>query len=151
MIRSCQPKSGTFPSVIERFCPDEAATRALAAEFSANLKEGDLVLLEGPLGAGKTTFVRGILEGLGFKSAVRSPSFNLLQTFDTEPPVLHADLYRLPSASGLGIEEYLVTHLCLVEWPDRAPELLQLSPTSVRIEFESEGRRIQISTPINSG
>ena len=149
MIRPIGPGSGTFPSVIERFCPDEAATRALAAELAASLKEGDLVLLEGPLGAGKTTFVRGILEGLGFEGPVRSPTFNLLQTFDTSPPVLHADLYRVSSSTGLGIEEYLATHICFVEWPDRAPQLLNLAPHRVSIEFESSGRRIRIEMRSN--
>jgi len=151
MIRTCEPRSGTFPSVIERFCPDEAATRALAAEFAANLKEGDLVLLEGPLGAGKTTFVRGILEGLGYNEPVRSPTFNLLQTFETQPPVLLADLYRLTSAASLGIEDYLATHLCLIEWPDRAPELRDFSPMLVRIDFERQGRRICMDMPIDRG
>jgi tRNA threonylcarbamoyl adenosine modification protein YjeE len=133
--------------VIERFCPDEAATRALAAELAANLKAGDLVLLEGQLGAGKTTFVRGILEGLGYNGPVRSPTFNLLQTFETRLKVLHADLYRMTSAAGLGIEEYLATHLCLVEWPDRAPELKNLFPILVRIDFERQGRRICVDMP----
>lgn len=150
MIRTGKLQSGTFPSVIERFCPDEAATREFAASLAANLKEGDLVLLDGPLGAGKTTFVRGILEGLGYEGAVRSPTFNLLQTFDTRPPVLHADLYRVPSATGLGIEDYLPTHLCLVEWPDRAPELANMEAIQIRIDFEGSGRRVWIEPPPDS-
>lgn len=129
---------------IARFCADEAATRALGAEMSQIWRAGDLVLLEGDLGAGKTTFVRGVLEGLGYDGPVRSPTFNLLQTFETEPPVLHVDLYRLPSAAGLGLEEYFESHLVFIEWPDRAPALASLSIWRVRIETEGVGRRVRI-------
>jgi tRNA threonylcarbamoyl adenosine modification protein YjeE len=132
--------------VLQRFCANEAATREFAAGFAANLKEGDLVLLHGPLGAGKTTFVRGVLESLGWEGAVRSPTFNLLQTFETRPPVLHADLYRVASAAGLGIEEYLPTHLCLVEWAERAPEFMNLATMQVRIDFHESGRIISIDS-----
>lgn len=130
---------------LERYCADEAATRALGAEMARVWRAGDLVLLEGDLGAGKTTFVRGVLEGLGFGGAVRSPTFNLLQAFPTDPPVLHADLYRLPSAQGLGLEEYFETHLVFVEWPDRAPELNGIEKVwRVRIEPMGEGRQIWV-------
>lgn len=128
----------------ETFCPDEAATRALAASLAAQLNAGDLVLLEGPLGAGKTTFVRGILEGLGYRGPVRSPTFNLLQVFNTTPPVVHVDLYRVNSTKGIGLEDYLATHLCLVEWPNRATEFAKSRAIRVGIEFENDGRRIQI-------
>lgn len=124
------------------------ATRAAAADFARGLKIGDAVLLEGGLGAGKTTFVRGLLEALGYDGPVRSPTFNLIQTFDTEPPVMHADLYRLQNTAGLGLDEYLDTHLCLIEWPDRATDLLD--PEScwrVRIDFAQEGREIEIVDP----
>ena len=127
------------------FCADEAATRRVAARFAKGLKVGDIVLLEGPLGAGKTTFAKGVLEALGYRGLVRSPTFNLLQTFETNPPVLHADLYRVQSESGLGIEEYLDTHACLIEWPDRLGGRFEdLGARRVKIDFEGTGRRITI-------
>jgi tRNA threonylcarbamoyladenosine biosynthesis protein TsaE len=130
------------------FCPDEAATRRFAAEFGRRLKAGRVVLLEGPLGAGKTTFVKGVLEALGFQGFVRSPTFNLLQTFQTDPPVLHADLYRLTSAQSLGLEEYFDSHLCLIEWPDRLGTVLDKEKCwRVEIDFEGEGRLIRIDEP----
>lgn len=130
---------------LERFCADEAATRAFGTEWAKQWQAGDLVLLEGDLGAGKTTFVRGVLEGLGHMGPVRSPTFNLLQTFPTIPPVLHVDLYRLPSAQGLGLEEYFESHLVLVEWPDRAPELQTIPEVwLVKIVPQDEGRQITI-------
>ena len=117
----------------------------MGAEFSRELEQGDVILLEGPLGAGKTTFVRGVLEGLGFSGPVRSPTFNLLQVFDTSPAVLHADLYRLPSAQGIGLEDYLESHICLVEWPERASGYFEpMSPVRINIEFEGVGRRVRI-------
>jgi tRNA threonylcarbamoyladenosine biosynthesis protein TsaE len=127
---------------------NEEATRALGAALSAKLAIGDVVLLDGPLGAGKTTFVRGLVESLGFIGPVRSPTFNLVQTFDTSPPVMHADLYRVSSYQGIGIEEYLDSHLCLIEWPDRATGLVE--PTKawqIHIDFSGQGRIIRVEPP----
>lgn len=108
-----------------RFLRDAGETEALGAELARELKAGEILLLYGPLGVGKTTLVRGLLRALGHVEPVRSPTFNLLQTFETDPPVVHADLYRLDSAEGLGLEDYFETHLCLVEWPDRLQTLIQ--------------------------
>lgn len=107
-----------------------------------------MVLLEGPLGAGKTTFVRGALAALGHTGPVKSPTFSLMQEHDTVPPVLHADLYRVASAAGLGLEDYLVSHLCLIEWPDRLGSLA--SPQAWRIEIafaDGDSRRLTITPP----
>jgi tRNA threonylcarbamoyl adenosine modification protein YjeE len=93
--------------------------------------------------------VRGFLRALGVIEPVRSPTFGLIQTFDTEPPVMHADLYRLESWAGIGLEEYLEDFVCLIEWPDRARGLIPVSEcTQVRIQFAgSQGRDIQILNP----
>lgn len=131
-----------------RYCPDEAATQAVGAELVRGLGPGDVVLLEGELGAGKTTLVKGALAALGHQGVVRSPTFNLVQTFETTPPVVHADLYRVPSASGLDLEEYLDTHLAFIEWAGRAGELV--SPDRcwvVRLEFSGQGRQVTIVPP----
>ncbi len=126
--------------------PDEPATRALGAALAARLQPGDLVRLEGPLGAGKTTLVRGLLEALGHQGPVRSPTFNLLQAFETNPPILHADLYRVASAEGTGLEDYLDTHVVLVEWPDRLPD--DSDHWHIEIAFEGDGRVATIIPPI---
>lgn len=124
---------------------NEEATRALGAALARRLRPGDLVRLDGPLGAGKTTLVRGLLEALGHTGPVRSPTFNLLQAFDTDPPVLHADLYRVASAEGTGIEDYLDSHVVLVEWPDRLP--WEENHWQVTIAFKDLGRTATIAEP----
>ncbi len=122
--------------------------KAFAADCVKLWSAGVIVLLYGDLGAGKTTFVRGALEALGIQDPVRSPTFNLIQTFPTIPPVMHADLYRVESAKGIGIEDYLDSHLCFVEWPDRLQGLVQESNCwTVRIEFEEAGRQVTVSPP----
>ena len=128
--------------------PNEAATRALGASLAGRVGAGDVVLLDGELGAGKTTLVRGLLEQLGHRGPVRSPTFNLVQTFDTVPPVMHADLYRVKNHDGIGLEEYLESHLCLIEWPDRALGLVPESDAwCVKIEFDGDARRATVSPP----
>jgi tRNA threonylcarbamoyladenosine biosynthesis protein TsaE len=91
--------------------------------------------------------VRGLLDALGFTGPVRSPTFNLIQVFPTDPPVLHADLYRLAGAEGIGLEDYFDSHVCLIEWADRAPDLRGDDVWQIDIQFASEGRRITVRTP----
>lgn len=123
--------------------------RALGAALGREFAPGDVVFLEGDLGAGKTTLVRGLLEGLGHTGAVRSPTFNLLQTFETKPPVLHADLYRVQGAEGIGLEDYFETHVSLIEWPDRAHGLIDPAEAwRVRIDFVPEGRTVEVRRPL---
>lgn len=133
---------------MERFADRPEATAQMGADLAHRLSPGDVVLLEGVLGAGKTTFVRGLVSALGHTGPVRSPTFNLLQVFDTDPPILHADLYRVESCRGLGIEDYLASHIVIVEWPDRAEGLVDPSQCwRVKIEFSGDGRHITVAPP----
>lgn len=127
---------------------DEEAMRKLGADLASRFFKGDVIFLEGELGAGKTTLVRGLLTGLGWEQDVRSPTFNLMHTYDTSPPVVHADLYRVKSWQGIGLEDYLETHLCLIEWPDRAAGLIDESLVwHVRIDFAAVGRTVVLRRP----
>jgi tRNA threonylcarbamoyladenosine biosynthesis protein TsaE len=131
-----------------RRIPDEEAMLALGAELVRGLHPGDTVLLTGPLGAGKTTLVRGMLRGLGWQGTVRSPTFNLVQEFPTSPPVTHADLYRVESHRGLGIEEYLETHVVVIEWAERAGALVDPEDCwQVQIEPSDGERLVRIRPP----
>jgi tRNA threonylcarbamoyladenosine biosynthesis protein TsaE len=104
--------------------PDVAATRALGARIAAGLEPGDLVALEGELGAGKTTLARAILRALGIAEDVPSPTFTLVQVYETpQLTVRHYDLYRIEKADEileLGLDEALEEGAALVEWPERA-------------------------------
>ena len=119
----------------------EVDTLALGARLARVLSVGDVVGLLGELGAGKTTLVRGLLRELGYEGEVRSPTFNLVQEFATVPPVCHADLYRLENAAqvaDLGLRDYSVSHVTLVEWPERGG----VEPNVwVRLSFSSDGGR----------
>lgn len=127
------------------------ATEQVGADLAATAKPGDVVLLTGELGAGKTTVARGFVRALGYLGDVRSPTFNLLFVYDTQPPVCHADLYRLsrPEEVGdLGLTDYLDSHVLLVEWPERAPDFWPQDACRVAISVQPDGSRlIQITRP----
>lgn len=102
----------------------EAATTAAGRAFAERLSPGDIVLISGPLGAGKTAFVRGLAEGVGADpSDVSSPTFTLIQQYPGRLPVVHVDLYRLndKEAADLNLSEMGEDGVLVVEWPDRWP------------------------------
>ncbi|HEY0630206.1 MAG TPA: tRNA (adenosine(37)-N6)-threonylcarbamoyltransferase complex ATPase subunit type 1 TsaE [Sphingomicrobium sp.] len=124
---------------------DEQAMLELGRKLAALLRPGDVVTLSGPLSAGKTTLVRGMLAALGHDGEVPSPSFALVQPYDAvDPPVWHVDLYRIENLSDideLGLEEIRHDGVLVVEWPEHAgpdawPEALALS-----LEVAEDGAR----------
>ncbi len=122
--------------------PDQ--TRALGERLGALLRRGDVLLLSGELGAGKTTFVQGIAQGLEFRGSVSSKSFVLLGEYAARTTLYHADLYRLEDAEQvweLGLEEIAIDGVLVVEWPERAPEVLPLEHLLVVFEVTGETTR----------
>ena len=130
---------------VERiFLADDAATAALGAELAAQLQSGAVVLLSGGLGAGKTALARSIERTLVGDPAidVPSPSFALVQPYEASgAPLLHADLYRMRSEreiDELGLFDR-TDAIVLVEWPERAPELMQLATMQVALSVPADG------------
>lgn len=126
--------------------PDEASTVALAERFCAALPEtlaGLTLLLEGELGAGKSTFARGLIRALGHTGPVPSPTYTLVEPYDFPRGIIyHIDLYRVSDEEEL---RYLGWHeldngLRLVEWPDRAPGLSQTADLRLKLAYDGEGR-----------
>lgn len=121
--------------------PEETA--ALGRQLAAALGGGDIVLLYGPIGAGKSVFARGIAEGLGSERWRGSPTFTLVHEYSTQPALYHLDLYRLSSGevTDLGLEDYSRPDAVLVvEWADRAQELLHaLGCRVIDVEIDHAG------------
>jgi tRNA threonylcarbamoyladenosine biosynthesis protein TsaE len=131
----------------------EEATRAIGAELARELKAGDVLLLEGELGSGKTCLVAGLAAGLGCKAEVASPTFTLINEYKGgRLDLAHMDLYRLePGAQieGLGLEEYFDgPGVSAVEWPARLGRLKPAGAWELSLEHAGEnGRRIRVSRP----
>jgi tRNA threonylcarbamoyl adenosine modification protein YjeE len=123
---------------------DLAATAALGAAVAQRLARGDVVLLQGDLGSGKTTLARAILTALGVDETVPSPTFTLVQAYDTPHlGVSHYDLYRLKRASEmdeLGLEEALEDGAALIEWPERAEGRLPADALVIHLHADGERR-----------
>ena len=123
-----------------------AATEALGARIAAGLAAGDAVALSGDLGAGKTALARAILRALGVSGAVPSPTFTLVQCYETgKIAVRHYDLYRIEKAAELeelGLDEALNEGAALIEWPERA----RLPEDALNVHLEISGSDARIAT-----
>jgi len=139
------------PSTTSSSLPDSAATDAAAVELAATLEKGSVVALTGPLGAGKTTFVKAVARALGVEEDVTSPSFVRLNIYEGRFTIYHLDLYRvkdIPEFISFGLDEWLDTDgVTLIEWADRAAELLPAHSITVSLEYddESEGRIMTVT------
>lgn len=126
-----------------RVSASESGTEALGAALAAGLEAGDVIVLIGPLGAGKTRFVAGLARGLGAGSRVRSPSFTLINEYRGERLLLHLDLYRLEprEVEGLGLEEQIERGVLVAEWGEKLPPALRREALTLRFEILSESER----------
>lgn len=128
-----------------------AQTHRLGARLGELLQPGDVVLLEGSLGAGKTAFAQGVAAGLGVTDPVTSPTFTLIHEYAGRLPLYHVDLYRLggrADASAIGLEDYLGGDgVTLVEWPERAAELYRDGALTVALRLIAETKRAIRLTP----
>ncbi len=134
--------------------PDAQATHEAGRLLAPHLQIGDVIGLSGDLGAGKTSFARGLLEGLGLAEEAPSPSYAIVIPYD--PPLVrlsvwHVDLYRLDSASEvveLGLDDALHDGALLIEWPERLGARNWAETLRLRFEIlESGGRRLTVGVP----
>jgi tRNA threonylcarbamoyladenosine biosynthesis protein TsaE len=131
-----------------------AETEAIAAALAQRLRPGDIVLVSGDLGAGKTTFVRGACRALGVTGPVTSPTFTIAQRYDATIPISHLDLYRLGDVAdedpALLADELGPERVAFVEWPEvGTPAGLDPERVAARVRLEHRGgdRRLVVVEP----
>ena len=121
-------------------------TMKLGFDFSKNLEAGDIVGLIGDLSAGKTTFIKGILKGLGYKYTVSSPTFTLINNYEAELDVMHVDFYREKRPERwrlIGLDEYLYSNDCItiIEWGNLHLDLLPEDILIIKFSHMDENKR----------
>lgn len=141
---------------LKKNLPTEKDTLALATQiartsFLKSTNEGLILFLQGPLGVGKTTFVRGFLRGCGFNEKVKSPTYTLIEPYDIDNhPLFHFDFYRLNNANELkaiGIYDYFFpSAICLIEWPEKGFPLLPEADIVCDFSFAADGRTVQMES-----
>lgn len=135
---------------------DEAATLALGAALSLALAPGLVIYLDGDLGSGKTTLVRGVLRGLGYAGNVKSPTYTLVELYAISRLNLHHfDFYRFSQPEeylDAGLDEYFQGGaVCLVEWPDKAGDYLAPADLRVALAIADQGRRADLTALTEAG
>jgi len=137
------------------YLPDAESTSALAGRIAPVLEPGDVILLAGDIGAGKSHLARGIIQArlaaLGRVEDVPSPTFTLVQVYDAGTvEIWHADLYRLSGPDDVvetGLDEAFEDAICLVEWPDRLGSDTPVDALHITLEGEGAGRRLTALGP----
>ena len=130
---------------LERISADEEQTRDLGATLGAALRTGDIVLLSGELGTGKTCLTQGIGRGLGWAGIVNSPSFVIMNEYHGRETLFHCDLYRMEDVEELdelGLWDYAERGVLVIEWPERGADLLPGDGLIVELRYgDSERQR----------
>ena len=149
------------PSSINRLALSvEQATLEAGADFGLCLQAGINVYLHGNLGVGKTTFTRGVLRGLSFSGKVKSPTYTLVEPYQlmvnqAAVDFYHFDLYRFADEEeweAAGFREYFNPHsICLVEWPDKAGDLIPQADIDVYLSLAGEGRFLELKANTTVG
>ncbi len=143
-------------SSLKMFVATAEDMEALGARVAGVCAAPCVVYLEGELGTGKTTFVRGYLHGMGYMGAVKSPTFTLVEPYDTAGcRVYHLDLYRLADPRELeymGARDYFDGRgACLVEWPERGAGALPAPDLRIRLRYHDGGREVGIGAESTRG
>ena len=138
------------------FLPDEAATLAFGNRLALVIEAGLFVALSGNLGSGKTTLTRGILRGLGYKGKVKSPTYTLVELYNlSKLDLYHFDFYRFNNPQewlDAGFRDHFEPrNVCLVEWPERAGDLLPIADLKISLTMQGNGRRARIAAQTEHG
>jgi len=133
----------------EFFIPDEKSMMHFGAEISDRFSDGGIVFLQGDLGAGKTTLVRGLLRHLGYQGIVKSPTYTLVEPYQLDSRLIyHFDLYRLGDPEELeymgGRDYWDSDALCLIEWPEKAQGYLPPADLNVLLSYHKQGRYAEL-------
>ena len=125
-------------------------TQDIAYKIGKWVSNGMILTLEGDLGAGKTTFTKGLAKGLGINRNVNSPTFNIIKEYQGRIPLYHMDVYRLESGGDyIGLDDYLFGDgVCVIEWAIRIEDLLPMERLDIKIFREGENQRCIELTPI---
>ncbi|NIR32660.1 MAG: tRNA (adenosine(37)-N6)-threonylcarbamoyltransferase complex ATPase subunit type 1 TsaE [Gammaproteobacteria bacterium] len=136
------------------YVPDAQTMEEVGARLAGTGETRGLIYLQGPLGAGKTTVVRGFVQGAGFKVRVKSPTYTLVEPYvGDDRRIYHFDLYRLADPEELeyiGVRDYFEEDaICLIEWPERGAGVLPAPDLAVHIALRESGRdvRFEARTP----
>ena len=126
---------------------------AVGAVLAKSLRFGDIIFLEGELGAGKTTISRGILRGFGYRGVAASPTYTLLELYELAVHrVAHFDLYRIAAPKdleGIGFRDYLDGQtICLIEWPENGAGFLPPPTVRIILEYAGVGRTVRFEPSI---
>ncbi|GAB0109816.1 tRNA (adenosine(37)-N6)-threonylcarbamoyltransferase complex ATPase subunit type 1 TsaE [Pseudoalteromonas distincta] len=135
---------------------DEVATVTMGNQVAAIIEQGAVIYLHGDLGAGKTTFTRGVVQGFGHAGKVKSPTYTLVEPYELERAnVYHFDLYRLGDPEELeymGIRDYFSANaICIVEWPEKGGEFIPVPDLDITLSYVGNERKIVINSASDRG
>jgi tRNA threonylcarbamoyladenosine biosynthesis protein TsaE len=142
--------------LLSRLLIDESETLVLGAKIATFLQGGEIIYLSGELGAGKTTFVRGVLNALGYSGNVKSPTYTLVEPYSiNNKSIYHFDLYRIndpEELEAMGIRDYCDGEsICLFEWPEQGEDVLPTADIIFTLSHCDSGRELKIESKSSKG
>ena len=121
-------------------------TMSIGFEFSQEIKAGDIIAIEGEIGAGKTTFIKGVLKGLGYKGNVNSPTYTLINEYQADNKIIHIDCYREKNINrwlNIGLIDYFEgNNVLFIEWPENIKSILPKETNDIFFEIVNFNERL---------